>query len=170
MSEDMLRVMRRMRAIKEYAPEPIDDQTIQQILEVGRWTGSGGNRQPTEVVVIRDADVRRKFGEWGAKPAAAAPLVLLLVTAQDQFAFDEGRMAERLCLAAAACNLGATVATLKEEGPDRAKALLGIPSDHRARTVVAIGHKPADASFAPTAMTSKAGRKPISEFAHWERF
>src|SRR5918912_3105284 len=112
MSEDMLRVMRRMRAIKEYAPEPIDDQTIQQILEVGRWTGSGGNRQPTEVVVIRDADVRRKFGEWGAKPAAAAPLVLLLVSTNDQAAFDEGRMAERLCLAAAACGLGSTVATL----------------------------------------------------------
>ena len=170
MSEDMLRVMRRMRAIKEYTPEPIDEQTIQQLLEVGRWTGTGGNRQPTDVVVIRDAEVRRKFGEWGAKPAGAAPLVFLLVTAQDQFAFDEGRMAERLCLAAAACNLGATVATLKEDGPDRAKELLGIPSDRRARTVVAIGHKPADAGFAPTAMTSKTGRKPLSEFAHWDRY
>lgn len=170
MSEDMLRVMRRMRAIKEYTHEPIDEQTLQQILEVGRWTGTGGNRQPTEVIVVRDAEVRRKFGEWGAKPAGAAPLALLLVTAQDQFAFDEGRVAERLCLAAAACNLGATVATLKEEGPDRAKQLLGIPSDLRARTVVAIGHKPADVSFAPTAMTSKTGRKPMTEFAHWDRF
>src|SRR5918911_4045635 len=140
MAEEMLRAMRRLRTTREFTPEPIDQQTLEQILEVGRWTASGGNRQPTEVVVVRDADVRRKFGEWGAKPAAAAPLVFLLVTAQDQFAFDEGRMAERLCLAAAACNLGATVATLKEEGPDRAKALLGIPSDHRARTVVAIGH------------------------------
>jgi nitroreductase len=170
MSEDMLRVMRRMRAIKEYTPEPIDEQTIQQLLEVARWTGTGGNRQPTDVIVIRDAETRRKFGEWGAKPAAAAPLVFLLVTAQDQFTFDEGRMAERLCLAAAACNLGATVATLKEEGPERAKQLLGIAADRRARTVVAIGHKPADAGFAPTAMTSKAGRKPMTEFAHWERY
>src|SRR5919199_3255799 len=167
---DMLRVMRRLRAIKEFTPEPIDQQTIEQLLEVGRWTGTGGNRQPTDVVVIRDADVRRKFGEWGAKPAAAAPLVFLLVTAQDQFAFDEGRMAERLCLAAAACNLGATVATLKEEGPDRAKQLLGIPADRRARTLVAIGHKSPGAGLTPTAGTAHGGRKPLSEFAHWDRF
>src|SRR5918912_1297228 len=140
MSEDMLRVMRRMRAIKEYTPQPIDEQTIEQILEVGRWTGTGGNRQPSDVVVVRDQDVRTKFGEWGAKPAATAPLVLLLVTTNDQSAFDEGRMAERLCLAAAACGLGSTVATLKEEGPDRAKDLLGIPSDRRARAGGAIGH------------------------------
>jgi nitroreductase len=170
MPEDMLRVMRRLRAIKEYTPEPIDDETIQQLLEVARWTGTGGNRQPTEVVVIRDAETRRNFGDWGAKPAAAAPLVFLLVTAQDQFAFDEGRVAERVCLAAAACDLGATVATLKEEGPDRAKTLLGIPSDRRARTVVCIGHKQPGTGFAPTAMTSQRGRKPMSEFAHWDRF
>jgi nitroreductase len=170
MPDDMLRTMRRLRAIKEYTPETIDEQTINQLLEIARWTGTGGNRQPTEVVVIRDPEVRRNFGEWGAKPAGAAPLVFLLVTAQDQFTFDEGRMAERLCLAAAACGLGSTVATLKEEGPDRAKALLGIPTDRRARTIVAIGHPPPDAGFAPTAMTTHRGRKPMTEFAHWERF
>src|SRR5918912_2065041 len=140
MPEDILRAMRRLRTTREFTPEPIDQQTLEQILEVGRWTASGGNRQPTEVLVVRDADVRRKFGEWGARPAGAAPLVLLLVSASEQNAFDEGRMAERLCLAAAACGLGSGVATLKEEGPDRAKELLGIPSDRRARTVVAIGH------------------------------
>ena len=170
MQDELLGTMRRMRAIKTYTPESIDESTIQSILEVGRWTGTGGNRQPTEVVVVRDQDVRTSFGEWGAKPAATAPLVLLLVTGDDQFTFDEGRMAERLCLAAAACGLGATVATLKESGPDQAKQLLGIPADRRARTVVAIGHTNKDAGFAPTAMTAKAGRKPLSEYAHWDRF
>ena len=169
MSEEFLRVMRRMRAIKEYTPEPIDDDTIEQILEVGRWTGTGGNRQPTEVVVVRDPNVRRQFGEWGAKPAATAPLVLLLITTSDQAAFDEGRMAERLCLAAAACGLGSTVATLKEEGPDRAKQLLGIPQGRRSRTIVAIGHPDVQARRA-AAPGPTSGRKPLTEFAHWDRF
>jgi nitroreductase len=169
MSDDMLRVMRRMRAIKEYTPQPIDEQTIQHILEVGRWTGTGGNRQPTEVVVVRDVDTRTKFGAWGARPAAGAPLVLLLVTTNDQSAFDEGRMAERLCLAAAASGLGSTVATLKEEGPDRAKQLLDIPQDRRARTIVAIGHP--DAQPRPAGGPGPSGgRKPLSEFAHWDRY
>src|ERR671938_1580169 len=140
MSEDMLRVMRRMRAIKEYTPEPIDEQTIQQILEVGRWTGTGGNRQPTDVVVIRDPEVKQKMGEWGARPAATAAVVLLLATKDDGSALDEGRYAERLLLAAKACGLGGCLATLKNEGPEEIKKLLGIPDDRRARVVVTIGH------------------------------
>ena len=165
-AEDRIKFLRRLRAIKEYSSEPVPEPVIQDILEVGRWAGSGANRQPTEVVVVRDADVRRKFGEWGARPAAAAPLVLLLVTNTEASAFDEGRMAERLLLAAAAHGLGSTVATLKNEGPDDAKKLLGIPEGKRARTVVAIG-KP-DAA-APRGSTP-GGRKPLSEYAHWERY
>ena len=38
----------------------------------------------TEVVVIRDAAVKQKLGDWGAKPAATAAVVFLLVTDSDQ--------------------------------------------------------------------------------------
>ena len=161
--------LRRLRAIKEYTPEAIPDDLVQDILEVGRWAGSGANRQPTEVVVVRDADVRRKFGEWGARPAAIAPLVLLLVSTTEAAAFDEGRMAERLLLGAWAHGLGSTVATLKNEGPDEAKKLLGIPEDRRARTVVAIGYPDWEARRA-LPKNPQAGRKPLSDYAHWDRF
>ena len=69
--------------------------------------------QPHEIVVIRDHDVQNKFAEWGAKPAGPAAAVLLIVTAGEQSAFDEGRVAERLALAARACGLGSCIATLK---------------------------------------------------------
>src|SRR5262249_19663235 len=57
---------RRRRAGKESTAEPVAREAIEDILEVGRWSGSGGNRQPTEVIVVRDPEVKRKFGEWGA--------------------------------------------------------------------------------------------------------
>src|SRR5712692_7094896 len=94
-TDELLRFMRRLRAVKEYTDTPIDAQVIDDILEVGRWAGSGANRQPTEVVVVRDPDVKHKMGEWGARPAATADVVLLLVSQNDTAAFDEGRMAER---------------------------------------------------------------------------
>src|SRR5215212_3040369 len=171
-AEDLVSFLRRLRAVKEYTDEPVDEQAIESILEVGRWTGTGGNRQPTEIVVVRDPDLRAKMGEWGARPAANAPVVLLLVVAEDASPLDEGRMAERLCLGAAALGLGSTVATLKNEGPDEVKKLLGIPAEHRARTVVAIGHTDAEARKARLAgpQRSPVGRKPLSEFAHWDRF
>src|SRR4051812_8958697 len=98
-SDELLAFLSRLRAVKDYTSEPISKETIEAVLDVGRWTGTGGNRQPTEVLVIRDADTQRKFGEWGAAPAATAAVVLLLVTASEASIFDEGRVAERLALA-----------------------------------------------------------------------
>jgi nitroreductase len=124
------------------------------------------------VVVIRDAELKRQMGGWGAQPAATAAVVLLLVVENDGSPLDEGRMAERLCLGAAAVGLGSTVATLKNEGPDAIKQQLGIPAEHRARTVIAIGHTDAEARRARLAgpQRSPTGRKPLSEFAHWDRY
>src|SRR5688572_26200558 len=99
-AQDLLKLMRNLRAVREYTAEPVSEQTLNAILEVGRWTGTGSNRQPTDIVVVRDPDVKRKMGDWGAKPAATAAVVLLLATKDDAGAMDEGRYAERLMLAA----------------------------------------------------------------------
>jgi nitroreductase len=166
--DDLLNFMRRLRAVREYTSEEVPQATLEEILDVGRWSASGGNRQPHEVVVVRDRAVKDKFAEWGAKPAGPAAVALLIVTASDASAFDEGRVAERLALAAKACGLGSVIATLKNEGPDAAKALLGIPPERRARTLVAIGHTDVEARRAlPKAAQA---RKPMSEFAHWDRY
>ena len=162
----------KLRAVKDYTAEPVSQEALDAILEVGRWTATGSNRQSTEVVVIRDPAVKKQLGDWGAAPAAGAAVVLLLVVKDDASAMDEGRMAERLCLGAAAVGLGSTVATIKNEGPDDVKPLLGIPTEHRVRTLVAIGHTDREARKARLTgpQRSPTGRKPVSEFAHYDRF
>ena len=92
---DLLRLMRNLRAVREFTAAPVAEQTLIDILEVGRWTGTGSNRQPTDVVVVRDPEVKEKMGEWGARPAAAAAVVLLLATLDEAGPMDEGRYAER---------------------------------------------------------------------------
>jgi hypothetical protein len=59
------------------------------------------------------------------------------------------------------------VATLKGEGPAAARRLHGIPDDRRAVTVVAIGHTDVGARRARP--KNPQPRKPMAEFAHWER-
>ena len=167
--EHLLSFLQRLRAVREYTPEPVDDATISSILEVARWTSTGGNRQPTQVVVVRDRGVLQKFAEWGARPGGSSAVSLLLVSDGDQAAFDEGRMAERIALAARACGLGSVIATLKNEGPDQAKRLLGIPEERRARTIVAIGHTDTEARRG-LPRQGAAARRPMNEFAHWDRF
>ena len=78
------------------------------------------------------------------------------------------QVAERLALAARACGLGSCIATLKNEGPDAAKQLLGIPAERRAYTLVTIGHT--DTAARRALPKAAQARKPMSEFAHWERY
>jgi nitroreductase len=167
--EDNLKFLRGLRAVREFTPEPVSDAALTQILEVGRWTSTGGNRQGTEVVVVRDKSTLQKFAEWGAKPGGASAVSLLLVTGSEQGVLDEGRYAERLALAARACGLGSVIATLKNEGPAEAKKLLGIPEDKRAVVIVALGHTDREARKA-LPKQGAAARKPLEQFAHWDKF
>jgi len=167
-SEDRIRFLRRLRATKQFTSEPVSEQAIQDILEVGRWSGSGANRQPWEVVVIRDPEVKQKLAEWGANPAATAAVAFLTVSQSDNNAFDEGRLAERMLLAASAHGLGSTVATLKNEGPTLAKQLLGIPEERRAIFTVNVGHR--DQAARAAHQPNPQPRKPMEQFAHWDRF
>ena len=167
-SRERIKFLRGLRSVKAFTPEPVRPEVIEDILEVGRWSGSGSNRQPWEVIVVRDPQAKRKMGEWGANPAPTAAVVFLLVTSRDGAAFDEGRLAERLNLAAVAHGLGSTVATLKGDGINAAKEFFGIPAERRSVTIVAVGHT--DVAQRRARPRNPQPRKPMDEFAHWDRF
>lgn len=167
-STDLVNFLLHLRQVREYTPEPLSDEAINTILEVGRWSGSSANKQLTEVIVVRDAAVKEHMGEWGAKPAATCDTAFLIVSPSGM-GFDEGRLAERLMLAAKALGLGAGVATLKEEGPEKIKPLLNIPAELNARVVVSVGHIDVEAR---RALPPRPGgpRKAASAFVHRDRY
>ena len=71
-----LEPIRRVSQIRQYSPEPVPDDVVDQLLELARWTGSSKNSQPWRFIVVRDKDRLRKIAalrpniNW----AAAAPL------------------------------------------------------------------------------------------------
>ena len=166
--------LRSLRAVREYTPDPVADDAIQDILEVGRWSGSASNFQWAEVVVVRDPDIKQKLTDGGVRAAAGCALALVITTPgdaerRDLEIFDEGRLVERLLLAASAHGLGANIGTLKGDGPAVVKAALGIPEARRAWSVVTLGNIDAEA-YKARARNPRAGRKPVDEFAHWDRY
>ncbi|HEY8885798.1 MAG TPA: nitroreductase family protein [Chloroflexota bacterium] len=170
---DLIQFFRRLRTVRDFTPEPIPEAALADILEVGRWSGSASNRQPVEIVVVRDPVARQTLTEGGANTAAKAALALVIVTPGDPArleleAFDDGRLSERLLLAAAAHGLGSGVTTLKGEGPDAAKKMLGIPAERRVRTVIAIGYP--DRAAIQAKPKNPQPRKPIVEFAHMDHY
>ncbi|MDE3076266.1 MAG: nitroreductase family protein, partial [Chloroflexota bacterium] len=170
---DAIALLRGLRAVRAYLEQPVTEQALQEILEVGRWSGSASNKQPAEVVVVRDKAAKQKLTEYGSNPSASAAVALVIITPAEAEraelnSFDEGRLAERLCLAASAQGLGSCISSLKGEGPEGARQLLGIPAGRRARFVVTVGYTDEQALRARPKVPQP--RKPAGEFVHWERF
>ena len=63
---DLTEVMKTTFAAREFTDEPVDDATLFRILDSARFAPSGGNRQPWKVVVVKDAEKRRRVGAAGA--------------------------------------------------------------------------------------------------------
>jgi nitroreductase len=169
----MTRTMRRLRAVRDYGAQPVDERLLAEILAVARWTGSAENRQPWRFVVIRDPDSLRRLGALmpNAPQVARAPLAVGVVMPGDRAvldAYDEGRAAERILLAATALGLGAAVGWVPQGARGEAAGLLGVPEGRLLRSVIAIGH-PSPAADAPRSRPGTA-RLPIEELVHWERW
>ncbi|PZC45681.1 MAG: Nitroreductase [Chloroflexi bacterium] len=52
------------RAIRRFKPDPVPQEAIERILEAAVRAPSGGNRQSWSFIVIRDPEIKAKFGEW----------------------------------------------------------------------------------------------------------
>jgi hypothetical protein len=66
--------------------------------------------------------------------------------------------------------LGANIGSLKGDGPETIRQALGIPAERRIWSVVTVGHIDEEARKARAAGRASSGRKPVSEFAHWDRY
>src|SRR5437762_13002898 len=148
---DRITFLRNMRAVRQLRPDPLPNEVLRNILEVGRWSGSAGNRQPWEFVVVRDRDMLRRLSEVDGANAghlATAAIGIAIVIhpeVPDLDAYDEGRLAERVLLAAAAQDLGAAVGHFTGPGDTwaasaEAKRLLRIPDHMLLRETISIGY------------------------------
>ena len=170
---DQIDLLRGLRAVREFRPDPVPQAALDDMLEVARWTGTASNRQHWELVVVLDRGTLRHLAglEGYAGHLVGAPLGVVLVMAgerAEQETFDEGRLAERIMLAAAAHGLGSCIGWLRGGGPDAAKALLGIPRERLVRTLLSVGYP--DAAVRRARPTNRDARKPTSAFVHFDRY
>ena len=54
-------VMRTTFAVREFTDDPLPDPVLYRIIDNARFAPSGGNRQGTHIIVVRDATVRQRL-------------------------------------------------------------------------------------------------------------
>jgi nitroreductase len=166
---DRISFLRQLRAVRQFRPDPVPEAAIADIMQVVRWSGSASNQQPFELVLVSDREALRALAgmEGYAGHLAGAPLAAVLVMANrrpEQDTYDEGRLSERIMLAASAHGLGSSIGWLRGDGSEQAKRLLGIPPDRVVRTAISIGY--------PTEEAARRGgrRRPMASIVHRERY
>lgn len=60
---DLYDVMRTTSAVREFTGEPLPDDVLHTILDNARFAPSGGNRQGTQIIVVREMAARRALAE-----------------------------------------------------------------------------------------------------------
>ena len=60
---DLLEVMRTTFSCRDFTDDPVTDDQLHRILDAARFAPSGGNRQGSHVVVVRDRAVRQRLGD-----------------------------------------------------------------------------------------------------------
>ena len=170
-AERLLSFLRSLRAVREFRDEPVPGPVVDDVLEVARLSGSASNKQPWEIVVVRERGTLDALAgvEGYASHLAGAPLGIVPVMdgrREEQEAYDEGRLCERIMLAARAHGVGSSIGWFVRSGRDEAKRLLGVPTDRTVRTAISLGYPDEEARRGRGAPS----RKPLSEIVHEERY
>lgn len=157
--------IRTLLAVRSYKDTPVPDEVVRRIVEAGRLTGSGMNRQPWHFIVIRERDMLRRLGALASSGSyvAQAPLAIVVATDRSRFAVsDASRAIQSMLLAGWADGVGSNWVGFG--GLESARALLDIPASLDVLAILPFGYP------ARAVGRGNKQRKPLGDVAHLEKY
>jgi nitroreductase len=155
------------REVRSYAAVPLGAEAERRILEAGRLAGSSKNRQARRFVVLRDAGLVEEVAASvyaGDNVRGAAFVVAIVIGGKGPTAFDAGRAAQNMMLAASNDAIGSCPNGIADAA--RLQAAVGHGDDERVATVLTFGvpARPADPEGrSPEDWIAAADRRPFEE-------
>ncbi len=157
-----------IRVVRRFADRPLEPDHLRRILDAARRTGSSKNDQDWAFIVVRDRTHLTELAAVGtyAGHLAGAAVAVALVGPRADDAWDLGRAAQDMVLAAWELGIGSVPATVYEL--DLAARLLGLPEGWSCPYLLSFGY-PADPAVL-TRPKRAGGRKTLAEVVHVERW
>ena len=171
-ANDAVAEIRKVRQARLFHDKPVPEDVLNELLEVARWSGSSRNTQPWHFVVVTDKQMLHDLSRlrppinWVADAPLAIAVVLDGEGAPESESYDEGRLTERVLIAARLLGLGGGTAWYGDaEKEARARELLGIPTGKTARSMIVLGYPTTTKDHRPNKNTP--GRKALSEIVSY---
>ncbi len=157
-----------VRVVRRFSDRAIEPDRLRRILDAARRTGSSKNEQDWAFIVVSDRDHLTELAAVGtfAGHLAGATVAVALVIPRTDDAWDLGRAAQSMILAAWELGIGSVPATVYDHA--LATRLLDLPDGWVCPYLLSFGY-PAD----PEVLTrpKRAGkRKTLAEIVHVERW
>jgi nitroreductase len=159
--------------VRAFTGEPLDDGTLERILDAARRSPSSMNQQAWDFVVVTDRSALQalsKVWTYAGHVADSAATVAMVAPAssdpdeRESFQFDLGQAAMSLMLAAADLGVGSGHAAVADQ--EMAREFLGLPDDRECMWLIALGF-PADRPLTPI---ERPNRRPFDDVVHRERW
>jgi nitroreductase len=173
------------RSVRKYKPDPVDEETLEKVLEAARWAPSWKNTQCWRFIVVRDSGKKAEaagcligganFENGGAKAIRQAP-VLIVACAElgasgknsgsfatdkgDWFMYDTALAMQNLTLEAHSLGLGTVHLGLFDA--QKAAEILGVPEGFCVVSMTPLGYPDEEPRTPP--------RKPLSEIVFTDTF
>lgn len=165
--------IRARRKVASYDERPLEESSLERILEAGRRSPSSRNLQRWDFVVVEDREQLRRLSEvWrgAAHIADAAAAIAVVAPYSDDprtnasINFDLGQAVMVMMIAAADLGIGSRHASV--EAYELGAEILELPDDRRLTWLIGLGY-PGDRPLRPI---ERPDRRPFDEVVHYERW
>ncbi len=167
--KSFLNLAKARRSVRNYQPDPVPQELIEEVLQAARWAPSGMNMQPWEFVVITEEEIRREVGRHAvffglrSQQVYEAPVLIAVCTHQRRgpFVHDDCIFAGAN-LMLAATDLGLSTCWVGGFREEPIKQILGIPDNMSLVGLVTLGYAQGETTPPP--------KRDLGSMVHWQHY
>ncbi len=178
---EVLEAIRTRRSIRRYKSTPVDDKTIELVLEAARWAPSWKNTQCWRFIAVRDNNIKSQlanittFNNPSTDAIRNAPVVIVACAELGKSGYSDGQQAsdkgdwymfdvalamQNLVLAAHSLGLGTVYNGLFDA--KKAATILNVPAGFCVVSLTPLGYPDQEPAPRP--------RKELAQIAFYDKF
>lgn len=178
---ELLEAIRTRRSIRRYKSTPVDDKTVELVLEAARWAPSWKNTQCWRFIAVRDNDIKSQlanittFNNPSTDAIRNAPVVIVACAELGKSGYSDGQQAsdkgdwymfdvalamQNLVLAAHSLGLGTVYNGLFDA--KKAATILNVPAGFCVVSLTPLGYPDQEPAPRP--------RKELAQIAFYDKF
>ena len=166
----MHKTIKERRSVRSFTRKKVDDETIDAILDAGRWAPSGLNNQPWRFAVVTDKGIKDELSTLTRYHAIITSAYAVIAVFLDTAAGYErtkdlqavGACIENMLLAITDLGLGGVWLGEILKSGDEVKRLTGAPDAYEFMAAIALGYPEGAPKRAPK-------RKPLTELVFFRK-